>query len=111
MIPSRASTTLSTAWWVHVGAGMAWRIAIVLLTLGIVAAGVQPMDTALLVASASILLPKGVRDPGIPVLRCSLLSVFVVRVITTNSFGYVLVAALMSAPLAAILAARRWRLS
>ena len=101
----------STAWCVQVGVGTSWRIAVVLVTLCLVATGVHPVDTALLVASASILLPRVVRDPGISLLRWSLLSAFVVRVIATNSLGYVLVGALMSAPLAAILSARSWRLT
>jgi len=102
---------LSTAWCLRVGTGTSWRIAVVLLTLGLAGVGVQLVDTALLVATAGILLPKVVRDPGIFLLRYSLLSVLVVRVLATNSFGYVLAAALMSAPVSAILAARRWRLS
>ena len=110
--PPRADRRiLSTDWWVRVGAGTSWRIAIVLLTLGLAGAGVQTVDTALLVASAGILLPKVARDPGISLLRFSLVSVLVVRALATNSFSYVLVAALMGAPLSAILEARRWRLS
>jgi hypothetical protein len=109
--PCAERRILSAAWCVHVGAGTSWRIAIVLLTLGMVAAGVQPVDTALLVAGAGILLPKAVRDPRISLLRWSLLSVFIARLLATTSFRYLLVGALMTAPLAAIVAARRWRLS
>ncbi len=102
---------LSTAWCVRVGAGTSWRVALVLLTLSLGAAGVQAVDTALLVASASILLPNVVRDRGISLLRWSLLGAFIMRALATASFSYVLVAALMVAPVAAILAARRWRLA
>ena len=44
-------------------------------------------DTALLGASAGILLPKSVRDPGISFGGYSLLSLFVVRVVAINFFG------------------------
>ena len=101
----------STPWVGRVGAGTSWRVAVVLLSLGLVGAGVRPVDIALLVAGAGILLPDVVRHRRLAMLRWSLLSVFIVRLLATTSFRYVLIAALMGAPLAAILAARRWRLS